>query len=81
MPNVSRPPNGRRKDERASKRTLLLWWEGLPSVIRGDVWRLAIGDPLGLGAAAFDAQCVKISGEDDAMALQLVSRELQVAVT
>ena len=33
--------------ERNAKRTLMLWWEGLPSSMRGDLWRRAIGDPLG----------------------------------
>ena len=32
--------------ERTAKRTLMLWWEGLPSSMRADLWRRAIGDTL-----------------------------------
>ena len=32
--------------ERTAKRTLTLWWEGLPSSMRADLWRRAIGDTL-----------------------------------
>ena len=34
-------PNWER--ERHSRRTKDLWWNGLPSAVRGKVWRLAIG--------------------------------------
>ena len=41
------------EQERATKRTLMLWWEGVPSALRGQLWRLAIGDLLQLGPTAF----------------------------
>ena len=34
-------PNWER--ERHARRTKDLWWQGLPSAVRGKVWRLAIG--------------------------------------
>ena len=40
-------------EERSTKRTLELWWEGVPSSLHGQLWRLAIGDRLQLGPAAF----------------------------
>ena len=40
-------------EERSTKRTLELWWEGVPSALRGQLWRLAIGDRLQLGPTAF----------------------------
>mmetsp|Transcript_44627 Transcript_44627/g.111102 ORF Transcript_44627/g.111102 Transcript_44627/m.111102 type:complete len:592 (+) Transcript_44627:37-1812(+) len=63
--------------ERSAKRTMFLWWEGVPSVLRGDVWRLAIGDPLKLGPNSFAAHCEAVSAEDKQAAQGLVARELQ----
>jgi hypothetical protein len=30
--------------EKNSRRTRDLWWNGLPSAVRGKVWRMAIGE-------------------------------------
>uniref|UniRef100_A0A7S3AS00 Rab-GAP TBC domain-containing protein n=1 Tax=Haptolina ericina TaxID=156174 RepID=A0A7S3AS00_9EUKA len=65
------------EDERSKKRTILLWWEGVPSALRGKVWRRAIGDPMGLGAASFASHCAATTGEDQAMAVRSVAHELQ----
>jgi len=45
-------------EERSTKRTLELWWEGVPSALRGQLWRLAIGDRLQLGPTAFATHVV-----------------------
>ncbi|XP_063915210.1 TBC1 domain family member 12-like [Zophobas morio] len=39
---------------RSSKKTLDLWWQGLPSSVRGRVWRLAIGNELNLTPQLYD---------------------------
>ncbi|CAG9861897.1 unnamed protein product [Phyllotreta striolata] len=39
---------------RCSKRTVDLWWQGLPSSVRGKVWILAIGNDLNLTPQLYD---------------------------
>ena len=39
---------------RTGKQTLMLWWEGLPSEIRGDVWTLAINSAASAASAGPD---------------------------
>ena len=51
-------------EERSSRRTLELWWEGVPSALRGQLWRLAIGDRLQLGPDAFATHVAAATGAD-----------------
>ncbi|CAG9829174.1 unnamed protein product [Diabrotica balteata] len=39
---------------RSNKKTLDLWWQGIPSSVRGKVWRLAIGNELNLTPQLYD---------------------------
>lgn len=39
---------------RTNKKTLDLWWQGLPSSVRGKVWRLAIGNELNLTSQLYE---------------------------
>lgn len=41
------------KEAKNSKRTRQLWWHGLPPSIRGKVWKLAIGNDLGLSKDSY----------------------------
>lgn len=45
-------PNWER--ERHSRRTRDLWWNGLPSAVRGKVWRLAIGNDLNITGQLYE---------------------------
>jgi len=65
------------EDERASKRALMLWWEGVPSALRGQLWRLAIGDRLQLGPAAFAEHVAAATAADADAARRGCEAQLQ----
>nr|CAI5840704.1 unnamed protein product [Callosobruchus analis] len=44
---------------RTNKKTLELWWQGLPSSVRGRVWKLAIGNQLNVTAQQYDRCLVR----------------------
>ena len=71
-----------------SRRTLMLWWEGIPSALRGRVWALVIGDPLGLaetegprrpsggpGFSAYERHLTMATAADEKAAEAAISRE------
>ena len=66
----------------------MLWWEGIPSALRGRVWALVIGDPLGLaetegprrpsggpGFSAYERHLTMATAADEKAAEAAISRE------
>ena len=62
--------------ERCTKRTLMLWWEGVPSALRSELWPRAIGNRFGLTRETFDQALAEATPADHANATARVEREL-----
>jgi len=60
---------------RLEPRTRMLWWEGIPSGVRTQVWRLAIGEPAA-GSRGYEWARAETRPLDRAAALERLRREV-----